>query len=88
MEDIPAAAWSAAVGLVGLVLGFVAKRGPDRADIAVKLNDSALAIVNELQEEVGRHSQRIEGLEREVRDCEARYSLLASEHAELKRRLD
>lgn len=51
LQDIPTAAWTAVVGVLGLVGGWVAKAGPNRADAAATLTNAGVALVNELQEQ-------------------------------------
>lgn len=51
LQDIPASAWTALVGAVGLIGGWIAKRGPNRADAAATLTNAGVALVNELQEQ-------------------------------------
>lgn len=79
--EFPPAAWAAATAFVGGLIGLVTSRGKDRADVASALTASAMAVVNELQEEVTRLRDRLTEVEREVRDCEDRYD-------ELRRRID
>lgn len=51
LQEIPTAAWTAVVGAVGLIGGWIAKRGPNRADAAATLTNAGVALVNELQEQ-------------------------------------
>lgn len=88
LQDVPAAAWAAIAAILGSVGTFVARRGPDRMAMAATLNERAMAMFDELQEEVTRHSRRIETLEAEVKDCEDRYANLQHAYTELRRSIN
>lgn len=51
LQDVPIGAWTAVVAIVGAAGGWVAKRGPNRADAAATLTNAGVALVNELQEQ-------------------------------------
>lgn len=76
MVDISPSAWAAITAAVGTLIGFLGSRPKNRADAAAALTASAITIVNELQDEVARHRDRIESLELEVHECESRYDVL------------
>lgn len=75
LAEIPPAAWAALTAVIGVVGGWLAKRGPNRADAAATLTNAGVALVNELQEQNGLlrteiHSLRTENqkLRDEVKD--------------------
>jgi hypothetical protein len=76
MQELPPAIWAAITATVGTVIGVLSGRTVRRADAAAALTTSALAIVNELQEEIARLRARLEHLEKVERDYEARVNKL------------
>lgn len=88
IQDIPTAAWTALVGVVGLIGGWIAKRGPDRADAASKLTNAGVALVNELQEQNGLLRDEITALKTENRKLRGEVSDLRVQVDRLQRSID
>lgn len=81
LQEIPTAAWTAVVGVVGLIGGWIAKRGPNRADAAATLTNAGVALVNELQEQN-------ELLRVEIGDLKTENRKLRSEVSDLRVQVD
>jgi uncharacterized protein YlxW (UPF0749 family) len=81
LQDIPAAAWTAIVGAIGLIGGWIAKAGPNRADAAATLTNAGVALVNELQEQN-------ELLRVEIGDLKTENRKLRSEVSDLRVQVD
>lgn len=71
MDSIPAGAWAALTAIAGAVIGWLTSRPKAKAETSVLLTESALTIVQELQEEIVRLRDRVlecEETQRELRD--------------------
>ena len=71
--ELPVAAWAGITAAIAGVIGWVTNHRTDKADAASSLTASAVAIINELQEEVKSMRERLALVEAEVRECEDRY---------------
>ena len=76
MQELPPAVWASITATIGAVIGVLSGRTVRRADAAAALTTSALAIVNELQEDIARLRARLEHLEKVERDYELRVNAL------------
>lgn len=81
LQDVPLGAWTAIVAVVGAVGGWIAKRGPNRADAAATLTNAGVALVNELQEQNMM-------LRDEIGELRAENRSLHSKVSDLKRQVD
>ena len=90
IDAIPASAWAALTAVIGGVIGWITTRSRNKADAAGRLTESAMAFVNEMQEEIHRlqyrlehvesdnhdKAERLRKVEAEIEDCEQRYGEL------------
>jgi hypothetical protein len=88
MDDLPPQIWAALTAVVGTVIGVVTARPRNRADAASALTNSAIGIVNELQEELKIQRGLSKKLAEEIESCELRYKVLIGEMERLRVRLD
>jgi len=71
--ELPVAAWAGITAAIAGAIGWVTNHRTDKADAASSLTSSAVAIVNELQEEIQLMRERLALVEAEVSECEQRY---------------
>lgn len=88
LQDVPAAAWTALVGALGLIGGWIVKAGPNRADAAATLTNAGVALVNELQEQNELLRVEIGDLKTENRKLRAEVSDLRVQVDRLQRSID
>jgi hypothetical protein len=70
-------------GVSGTVVGAWLSRPKDKADVASKLTDSAMGMVDQLQEQMEKLEKRVELLKCEVDSCEQRHQILQAQHLRL-----
>lgn len=81
MDSIPAGAWAALTAIAGALIGWLTSRPKAKADAAGVLTSSALAIVQELQEEVAL-------LRIQVADCQEAYAEVLIQNHDLLDRIN